>query len=72
MKKIRLGTNFNRMASLVLDAHELSKKAEREILAQDETKYFLIDNNSVTTNVDFIRELSSFNMVTEKAVVQPI
>ena len=72
MKKIRLGTNFNRMASLILDAHELSKKAEREILAQDETKYFLIDNNSVTTNVDFIKELSSFNRVTEKAVVQPI
>ena len=71
MKKIRLWTNFNKMASLILDAHEITKKAENELLSQDKSKIFLIDKNSITTNADFISELSSFNRITEKVVVQP-
>ena len=71
MKKIRLWTNFNKMASLVLYAHELTKRAENEILSQDESKTFLIDKNSITTNVDFISELSAYNRISEKAIVQP-
>ena len=71
MKKIRLWTNFNKMASLILDAHEITKKAENELLSQDKSKIFLIDKNSITTNADFISELSSFNIITEKVVVQP-
>lgn len=70
MKKIRLWTNFNKMASLVLYAHELTKRAENEILSQDQSKTFLIGKNSITTNVDFISELSAFNRISEKAVVQ--
>lgn len=71
MKKIRLWTNFNKMASLILDAHEVTKKAENELLSQDKSKIFLIDKNSITTNVDFISELSSFRRISEKVVVQP-
>ena len=70
MKKIRLWTNFNKMASLVLYAHELTERAENEILSQDQSKTFLIGKNSITTNVDFISELSAFNRISEKAVVQ--
>ena len=71
MKKIRLWTNFNKMASLILDAHEITKKAENELLSQDKSKIFLIDKNSITTNADFISELSSFRRISEKVIVQP-
>ena len=71
MKKIRLWTNFNKMAVLILNTHELTKVAEKEILSHNESNSFLIDKNSVTTNIDFISELSSFNRISEKAVVQP-
>ena len=71
MKKIRLWTNFNKMASLILDAHEITKKAEHELLSQDKSKIFLIDKNSITTNADFISELSSFRRISEKVIVQP-
>ena len=71
MKKIRLWTNFNKMASLILDAHEITKKTENELLSQDKSKIFLIDKNSITTNADFISELSSFRRISEKVIVQP-
>jgi hypothetical protein len=59
------------MASLILDAHEITKKAENELLSQDKSKIFLIDKNSITTNADFISELSSFRRISEKVIVQP-
>ena len=59
------------MASLILDAHEITKKAEHELLSQDKSKIFLIDKNSITTNADFISELSSFRRISEKVIVQP-
>ena len=71
LKKIRLWTNFNKMVSLILDEQELTKKLERDILAQNADKAFLIDKNSVTTNIDFIFELSRLNRTTEKAKIQP-
>lgn len=70
LKKIRLWTNFNKMAYLVLSAQKLTKKAEEEILSQSDWKVFLIDRNSITTNIDFISELSEFNRISEKSVVQ--
>ena len=70
LKKIRLWTNFNKMANLVLNTQKLTKKVEEEILAANEWKVFLIDKNSITTNIDFISELSDFNRITWKAIVQ--
>lgn len=71
MKKIRLGTNFNKMVSLVLYTHNLTKKLEGEILSKYESQKFLIDKNSVATNIDFISELSNSRRISEKAILQP-
>jgi len=71
MKKIRLWTNFNKMVSLILYSHDLTKKFEEEILSQYADQKFLVDKNSVTTNIDFISEISTSNRISEKAVLQP-
>ena len=71
MKKIRLWTNFNKMASLILDSHILLERAENEIFAANEQNKFLIDQNSFVTNIDVLREYFNFNKVSEEAIVQP-
>ena len=71
MKKIRLGTNFNKMASLVLDSHRLVSHAEEKIFKAYDNQKFLIDNNSSITNIDVIHENFNFNRISEKALFQP-
>jgi len=71
MKKIRLWTNFNKMASVVLDAHSLVKHAEEEIFKTYDSKKFLIDRNSCATNIDVLSEYFDFVRLSEKSKFQP-
>ena len=71
MKKIRLWTNFNKMASLVLDSHRLVSHAEEKIFKAYDDQKFLIDKNSSITNIDVISENFNFNRISEKALFQP-
>lgn len=66
MKKIRLWTNFNKMATLVFEAHELVKTAEDEIFKAYDSQKFLIDKNSSVTNVDVISDLFDSKRISEK------
>ena len=67
MKKIRLWTNFNKMMSLVLEAHTLVSKAEEKIFKTYENEKFLIGKNSVVNNVDVLSEVFNSNKALEKA-----
>ena len=71
MKKIRLWTNFNKMAALVLDANILIKNVENEIFTTYDSKKFIIDRNSSITNIDVLREYFHSNRIAGKAVFQP-
>lgn len=71
MKKIRLWTNFNKMASLVLESHELVNEAQKQILEAYDSQKVLIDKNSSVTNIDVIEDLLKINEIKEKWVFQP-
>lgn len=71
MKKIRLWTNFNKMATLVLEAHHLLKHAEEEIFDANVDNKFLIDDNSSVTNIDVLKEFFYSNKIMERATLQP-
>ena len=71
MKKIRLWTNFNKMASLVLESHALLKQAEEQIFDADADKKFLIDKNSSVTNIDALKSYFDYSRIAEKARFQP-
>ena len=71
MKKIRLWTNFNKMASLVLDAHDLLKRAEQEILNANIDKRFLIDKNSSVTNIDVLQDYFKYTRISDKSKLRP-
>ena len=70
MKKIRLWTNFNKMASLVFDSHKLVKKAEDEIFKAYDSEKFLVDKNSSVTNIDVISDLFESKRISETATLQ--
>ena len=70
LKKIRLWTNFNKMAALVFSAHELIKNAEDEIFKAYDSQKFLIDKNSSVTNVDVISDLFESKRISEKGALQ--
>ena len=46
MKKIRLWTNFNKMATLVIESHKLTQAAEEEIFKYHQNEKFLIFNSN--------------------------
>ena len=71
MKKIRLWTNFNKMAMMVLESHNLVKRIEKEILDSNEDKKFLIDKNSCVTNIDVLSEYFQSNRIAEKSKLHP-
>ncbi len=71
MKKIRLWTNFNKMASLVLEANNSIKRAEKEILDANAENKFLIDKNSAVTNIDILKEYFYSNNVMWRAKLLP-
>lgn len=70
MKKIRLWTNFNKMATLVMDAHVLLEDAEKQIFAANEQNKFLVNENSVVTNIDVLQEYYNYTTISEKAKLQ--
>ncbi len=70
MKKIRLWTNFNKMATLVFSAHELVKNAEDEIFKAYDAQKFFIDKNSSVTNIDVINDLFDSKRISEKGSLQ--
>ena len=70
MKKIRLWTNFNKMAALVFSAHELVKNAEAEIFKAYDSQKFLVDKNSCVTNIDVINDIFDSKRISEKGSLQ--
>lgn len=70
MKKIRLWTNFNKMASLVFESHRLVKSAEAEIFKAYDSQKFAIDKNSSVTNVDVINDIFDSKRISEKWALQ--
>ena len=71
MKKIRLWTNFNKMATLVIESHKLTQAAEEEIFKYHQNEKFLIDKNSCVTNIDVISEIFNSNKIKETAKLWP-
>lgn len=71
LKKIQFGTNFNKMAALVLDVHSLLWKLEKEIFEAYDDKKFLINNNSSVTNIDIISENYRASKIQDKSLFQP-
>lgn len=71
MKKIRLWTNLNKMASLMLDSHRLIKKAENMIFETYKSWEFLISSNSYATNIDVLRECYRYSKTYEKSFFMP-
>ena len=71
MKKIRLWTNFNKMVSLVLEAHNLIRHAEKKIFAANDENKFLIDKNSFATNIDLLDSYFRFNRISEEKKLRP-
>jgi soluble cytochrome b562 len=70
LKKIRLGTNFNRMAELLLDAQSHITASEDLVLKALDDKKFLIDRNSIITNIDVISQYASLIRAQEKFVLK--
>lgn len=70
LKKIRLGTNFNRMAQLLLEAQRYISVAEEKVLKVLDDKKFFIDRNSVVTNIDVISEYNALISAQEKSVLK--
>ncbi|MDR2189761.1 MAG: hypothetical protein LBP53_00785 [Candidatus Peribacteria bacterium] len=69
LKKIRLGTNFNKMAQLLLDAQSHISSSENLVLKTLDDKKFLIDRNSTVTNIDVISQYATLIMAQEKFVL---
>ena len=70
MKKIRLWTNFNKMVAVIMDAHVLLEETEKQIFAANEQNKFLINKNSVVTNIDVLQEYFNYSIASEKAKLQ--
>lgn len=71
MKKIRLWTNFNKMAELVLESHILIKKSEEQIFNAPWSQKFSIGKHSAVTNVDVLSELFTLDKSNEKSLFKP-
>lgn len=71
MKKIRLWTNFNKMVNLISDSQSLVKNVEREIIEANSSHKFLIDKNSIVSNIDVLEEYFSLNKLSDKGKLQP-
>lgn len=71
MKKIRLWTNFNKMANLVLEAHKKVREAENLILDKYNDCEFPIDKNSIASNLDILKEYFYSNRLSQKGKLQP-
>jgi hypothetical protein len=70
LKKIRLGSNFNRMVQLLMDTQEHIDAAEEKVLKQLDDKKFLIDRHSSITNIDVITEYTALVKAEEKYILK--
>ena len=70
LKKIRLGTNFNKMVMLLLETQHHLQKAEDKVLKALDDKKFLIDRNSIVTNIDVISESNALLIAQEKYLLK--
>ena len=70
MKKIRLWTNFNKMASLVLESHRSVKNAEKVILDKYSDCRFPIDKNSIVSNIDILEDYFSLSRISDRGKLQ--
>ena len=70
MKKIRLWTNFNKMAAMVLESHAVVESVENRIFEANKDKSFLIDKNSCVSNIDVLSEYFHSNRIAEKVKFQ--
>jgi hypothetical protein len=70
LKKIRLGTNFDKMAQILITAQSFIEKNEDLVLSALDDKKFLIDRNSFVTNVDVISEYSMLIRAREKYLLK--
>jgi len=71
MKKIRLWTNFNKMASLVFEVHNMLEHAEKKIFKANDENKFLVDKNSFVTNIDLLDGYFKFNRISEEKKLRP-
>lgn len=71
MKKIRLWTNFNKMAEVIFDAQDLVWRLEEQIFQALDDKKFLIDRNSYITNIDVIKECFKIKSAKDKTTFDP-
>lgn len=71
MKKIRLWTNFNKMATLVMDTNVLLSDAMSRILKEYSSQWFPIDSKSSVTNIDLISNIFDINIIKEKGAFYP-
>ncbi|MBR4634031.1 hypothetical protein IKO50_03630 [bacterium] len=58
------------MAALVSDAHVLLEEAEKQVFDANEQNKFLINENSIVTNIDVLKEYYNYSMISEKAKLQ--
>lgn len=70
MKKIRLWTNFNKMASLVLESHRSVRNAEKVILDKYSDCRFPIDKNSIVSNIDILEDYFSLSRISDRGKLQ--
>jgi hypothetical protein len=59
------------MASLVLDVQPLVKNAEKQVIDANASHKFLVDSNSITSNIDVLTEYFSLNRLSYRAKFQP-
>ena len=71
IKKIRLWTNFNKMAELVFETQTLIWKLQTTLFAALWNDKFMIDRNSHITNIDVISECFELSKAHNKFIFQP-
>lgn len=71
LKKIRLWTNFNKMATLVFDAQNQIGKAEEIIFKSLDSQKFIIADNSYINNIDVLVECHNISKASDKATFMP-
>ncbi len=59
------------MASLVLDVQPLIKNAEKQVIDANASHEFLVNNNSIASNIDVLNEYFSQNRLSYRAKFQP-
>ncbi|GHW02331.1 hypothetical protein AGMMS50249_1170 [candidate division SR1 bacterium] len=70
LKKIRLGSNFQKMVEILLQSQANIDTTENKVLKALDDKKFLIDRNSTVTNIDVIKQYNNIIKSTEKTIIK--